>query len=219
MSNVPHELSQRVARILLRINALIYSPKNPFTFRTGVISPIYIDNRLILSHPDAWKEIMQCFVEVIDSNEITYDMIAGLETTGMNFSTTLGFILKKPTIFVRKGPREYGTRSRIEGGSPRGKTVLLIQDTITTGNSMMEMAQILRDAEAKVTDCIIIDGMDFVEAELNFQKHNVNMYQLTTFPIIIKEALKLQMFSEQERAIIEDWYADPHGWKKKQGIC
>jgi orotate phosphoribosyltransferase len=208
------DIPSKIAQALLKIHAVIYSPDKPIKFRTGILSPLYLDNRVIASHPQTWQLVVNTFCDLIKEKNLQFDMVGGLETSGLLFSTVVGYVLHKPTIFVRKSERTYGTQKRIEGGNVKGKTILLVQDMVTTGKSILETAQILRFAQAKVTDCLIIDSHDFVETEVAFAKAKINMYVLTTYPVIIREALKLKYFTKEDIKIIEDWYDNPWGWGK-----
>ena len=207
-------IENQIAQALLKIGVFQYRPDEPFIFNTGISSPLYMDNRQILFHPNVWHQVIDAFKKVIKEENIEFDVIGGLETTGMNFSTSLGYDMKKPTIFVRKGLRDYGTKNRIESGDVKGKKVLLVQDTITTGKSMIEVAELLREAGATVTDCLIVDSQDFLEAERAFEKAEVNIHVLTNCRIVVKEALKAGMINEEDSKIIESWYADPQNWGK-----
>ncbi len=204
-----------IARELIKINAFIYHPKKLFKYRIGILSPVYLDNRQILYHPKTWTKVMNTFISLINQKKIKFDVIGGLETTGMNFSTTLGYILKKPTVFIRKHDRLYGTKKRIEGGEVQYQEVLLVQDTITTGKSMIDAVSHLRDAGAVVNHCLVIDSQDFLEAEIAFEKAKVNLHILTTCRIIVKEALKMGKITPHDANLIAKWYADPYSWSRK----
>ena len=112
-------VERKVAQALLRINAVGFRPENPIKFKSGIISPVYVDNRLLTSNPNEWKEIIGGFQELIREKSLSYDMIAGIESAGISHSAVLGYTEGKPMVYVKKEAKEHGKKIRIEGANPK----------------------------------------------------------------------------------------------------
>jgi orotate phosphoribosyltransferase len=205
-----------VARALLDIGAVGFKPEAPITFKSGILSPVYVDNRRLPYWPDAWQTVISGFQTLISDQRIAFDVIAGIETAGIPHSAALSFAMQRPSIFVRKQPKEHGTRSRIEGGAVAGKTVLLIEDLVTTGGSSLSGVEALRAEGAVVTDLLAIVSYGFHEAVDAFASAGVRLHTLTSFPVIQAEALASGRFDAATVAIVEDWLADPVGWASRR---
>lgn len=212
---MPHD--QNIARALLEIDAIGFSPDKPITFKTGMISPVYVDNRKLPFYPSRWTIIFEGFQKMIEDSLISFDILSGVETGGIPHSASLGFVLKRPSVFVRKAVKGHGTKKMVEGGDVVGKRVLLIEDHVTTGSSSLTAVQSLRDAGAIVEDCLSITSYEFPESQKAFQKAKVHLHTLTTFDDILREGVKMKKIQQSQVKVINDWIADPHGWGKKHG--
>ncbi len=213
-----NNLEREVARALIRIGAVGFAPENPVTFKAGMRSPIYIDNRKFPFHPEEWKIIISGFKDLIEENNIEAEVIAGVEAAGIPHSAALGFFLNKPSIFVRKKPKDHGTQKRVEGGDVSGKKVVLIEDLVSTGSSSLAGVEALRNEGAVVDHCIVIVTYGFEEAKKAFAEANVNLHPLTSVPIIIEEAVALQKLTKDEAEVVSEWFADPYGWAEKRRL-
>lgn len=209
-------LDVQVARALLAIEAVGFSPYNPITFKSGILSPVYVDNRRLIYWPQQWRVIVEGFRELINRNRIEFDVIAGIATGGIPHSSALAYKLQKPAVYVRQQSKEHGQQNRIEGGAVDGRRVLLVEDMITTGGSSLSGVAALRDAGAIVDDCLTITTYGFAMSRQAFQVAQVRLHALTNFGTIVTEAMRAGHFGETERAIIEDWLNDPHGWAERQ---
>src|SRR5579875_587055 len=181
---MPVEASE-VARALLQIGGVGFRLDDPITFKSGIVSPVYCDNRTFPFWPLEWKKVIEGFSAMIERENISFDVIGGIEAAGIPHSAALGYAMQKPSIFIRKQPKEHGKRARIEGGDVRGKRVLLVEDLVTTGSSSLSGVQALRDAEAIVTDCLAIISYGFAEAELAFETARVRLHTLTNFETVL----------------------------------
>jgi len=205
---------RKVAQALLKIGAVKSVIDNPITFKSGIISPIYVDNREFPYYPEQWKIVIEGFKSVIEEKNISYDIIAGVAIAGIPHSAALGFAVGKPSVFIRKEVKDHGSQKRVDGGEVRGKKVLLIEDLVSLGGSSLSAAQALRDEGAIVNDCLVIVSYDFAVAGEAFKKANVNLHTLTSFPIILEEAVNLKIFREEEIAKFKEWFASPYNWGK-----
>lgn len=209
---------KKVAQALLTIGAVGFVPKNPLTFKSGLISPVYIDNRKFPFHPKEWKVIIKGFESLIAEKQITFDCIAGIESAGIPHSAALGFHLQKPSVFTRKAVKDHGTKKMVEGGDVTKKRVLLIEDHVTTGFSSLLGVTALRNESAIVTDCFSITSYGFTEAESAFKKSQVTLHTLTDFETILSEAQNQNLLNAAEVSIISDWLKDPKNWARKNGF-
>lgn len=205
-----------VARALLKIEAVGFTPYQPIQFKSGILSPVYVDNRRLIYWPQQWRLVIEGFRELVNRKRLELDVIAGIATGGVPHSSALAFIMQRPSVYVRSEAKGHGTQNRIEGGAVDGRRVLLVEDMITTGGSSLSGVAALRAAGALVEDCLTITTYEFSEARDNFAAAQIRLHPLTDFRTIVQEAERAGLFGAVERAIIEDWLDDPHGWAERQ---
>ena len=205
-----------VAEALLSIGGVGFRIDDPITFKSGIVSPVYCDNRTFPYWPVAWKEVITGFAARIDAERLPCDAIGGIEAAGIPHSAALGYATERPSIFIRKQPKEHGRRARIEGGDVDGKRVLLVEDLVTTGGSSLSGVAALREAGAIVTDCLAIISYEFHEAQEAFAAAGVTLHTLTNFGAVLRMAQARGALDARGSAEIQDWLADPHGWAGKR---
>ncbi len=205
-------LEEQIARALLEIGAVGFTPHAPITFKSGIKSPVYIDNRQLPYWPNPWRIIIEGFRQLIAAHAIAYDVVAGMETAGIPHSAALSYVLQSPSVFVRKEAKGHGLQNRVEGGEIKGKRVLLVEDLVTTGGSSLFGVEALREAGAVVNDCLCITTYGFEEARQRFAEAKVTLHPLTPFSTIVAEASKQGKFAKEDLAIIEAWMRDPYHW-------
>lgn len=210
-----HERARQIARALLEIDAVGFKPDTPITFKSGLRSPVYVDNRRLPFHPDAWRLVIEGFAEHVAGESLAFDVIAGIETGGIPHSAALGYTLHRPSIFVRKQEKAHGTQNKIEGGVIDGKQVLLIEDLVTTGGSSLAGVEALRAGGARVDECLAIVSYGFAEARDAFDAARVRLTTLTDFSIILDEAAQQPRYSAECLMTVRDWFAEPHGWAER----
>lgn len=206
---------EKVAAALVRIGAVRFVPDAPITFKSGILSPVYVDNRKLPFHPDEWRVVIEGFKDVIEKNGISFDALAGVETGGIPHASALGFFMHRPSLFVRKQPKDHGTRSRIEGGDVRDKCILLVEDLVSTGLSSLSGIDALKAEGAIAADCLAIVSYGFPEAREAFAASGVRLHSLTTFPIILEAAQRLGQLRADQAEKIQEWFQDPHGWSTR----
>lgn len=204
-----------VADALLKIGAVGFSLESPIMFKSGMKSPVYVDNRRLPFHPREWQTILDGFAGLITQKKLSYDVIAGIETAGIPHSAALGYLLQRPSVFVRKQIKDHGTKSRIEGGAVKGTTVLLLEDLVTTGSSSLSGVEALRAEGAIVNDCLSIVSYGFPESIEKFAAAKVALHPLTTFADILQVAVAQDKIAATQRKTVEEWLADPWGWRTK----
>jgi orotate phosphoribosyltransferase len=212
-----HDLPARVARALIEIDAVKFTPRQPITFRSGMRSPVYVDNRRLPFSPLHWQLVITSFDTLIARRQIQFDVIAGIEAAGIPHSAALAYSLRKPSVFVRKQTKGHGTQGRIEGGDVSGRRVLLIEDHVTTGGSSLAGVAALREDGARVEECLAITSYDFVEAADAFSAAGVNLHLLAPFEALVEQAYQMGRFTAKDLDLIYDWIRDPHGWAIRQG--
>jgi orotate phosphoribosyltransferase len=207
--------SKKIAKSLLDIKAVGFNTKNPIRFKTGILSPVYIDNRIFPANTKQWKTVINGFKKLIEEKNLKFDVIAGIESAGIPHSATLGFHLNKPSMFIRKEIKGHGTKKSIEGGNVKNKKVLLIEDHITTGYSSLRGVSAIKKEQGKITDCLAITSYEFKVSNKNFKKEKVRLHTLTTFEHILEESLKRKILTKKQVEIINEWFDDPQAWTKK----
>ncbi|MAS35808.1 MAG: orotate phosphoribosyltransferase [Anaerolineaceae bacterium] len=209
-------LDAQIARALLQIEAVGFSPYNPITFKSGILSPVYVDNRRLIYWPEQWRLVVEGFRQLVEREQLAFDVIAGIATGGVPHSSALAYAMQRPSIYIRSESKGHGKQNRIEGGAVEGKRILLVEDMITTGGSSLSGVAALRDAGAIVEHCLTITTYGFPMSRQAFEAANVRLHALAEFKIIVKEAQNAGQFGEAERALIEDWLDDPHQWAERQ---
>lgn len=207
-----NDYQQQIAEQLINIKAVGFVDE-PITFKSGIKSPVYIDNRKLPFYPQAWKVVLAGFQQLIQDLKLDYDVVAGIETAGIPHSATLGYLQQKPSVFIRKAQKDHGTKKMIEGGLVDDKKVLLIEDHLTTGSSSLHGVNAIIQARGQVAACLAITSYEFAEATAAFAQAQVDVHTLTTFSHILDQALRSGQITEAIRHRVESWLSDPHGWE------
>lgn len=205
------ELREDIALQLLQINAIKLSPQNPFTWASGIKSPIYCDNRIVLSHPDVRKLVIKSFSELAATYE-NIDAISGVATAGIAHGALLAQDLDLPFSYVRSKPKGHGRQNMIEGLVAKGQRVLVIEDLISTGGSSLVAVDTLREAGAEVAGVLAIFQYNFDAAAKRFAEADCAFKTLTDYRTLISAAKAKNMFSSSDINLLEQWYMNPHEW-------
>ena len=195
--------SENVAQILLNEKAVFLNTEEPFTWTSGIKSPVYCDNRILISTVDARDYIIKCFVEKIRALEI--DIIAGTATAGIPWASWIAFLLKLPLIYVRSSNKEHGRQNAIEGKVLKGQKAVLIEDLISTGKSSILAAKRLEEAGVCVESVISIFSYNFLETQENFKSHNLSTYSLSNFEDLAKVAYDNNVLNTEALNQVLDW--------------
>jgi orotate phosphoribosyltransferase len=210
--------SREIADALITIGGVGFRPADPITFKSGIKSPVYCDNRRFPFWPEQWAKVIHGFEALIADQKIPVDVIAGVEAAGIPHSAALGFSMRLPSIFVRKELKEHGTKKRVEGGDVTGKRVILVEDLVTTGGSSVAAIEALRAEGALVSDCLAIISYGFPEAVEIFERSNIRFHAATTFDTVLERALERKMIDEAGAAVVRDWLVEPRLWAKRHGF-
>ena len=196
--------AREIARHLLQIKAIKLSPQAPFTWASGIESPIYCDNRMILSYPSVRNDVKNALAE--SAKEFAdFDVVAGVATAGIAHGMLLADALGKPFIYVRDKAKGHGRQNRIEGAAPEGKRVLVVEDLISTGGSSLRAVAALREAGAEVIGCLAIFTYGFERAAKSFQEADVALRTLSNYEVMSEEALNSGYISESDLDVLRDF--------------
>jgi orotate phosphoribosyltransferase len=202
-----------VAEKLLQVAAVKLSPEKPFTWASGWKSPIYCDNRKILSFPYTRDFIKSEMCNVIFESYPNVDMLAGVATAGIPWGAMAADQLKLPYIYVRPKPKEHGLGNQIEGSFEAGKSVLVIEDLISTGKSSLEVVTVLKNAGLTVVGMVSIFTYGFPVATKAFEDAGVLYKSLTNYSSLIDLAVEKGQITPEIQQLLLQWSKDPANWK------
>jgi orotate phosphoribosyltransferase len=209
--------SQKIAKLLLSIDAVTISPKKPYRYSSGILSPVYSDMRLLISYPKERKIIISEMAKLIRQIGIP-DVVAGTATAGIPHAAYISDALKIPMVYVRGKAKEHGKQSQIEGLFKKGQKAIIIEDLISTGGSSLETLRALKVAGGKVKDIVAIYTYTMPDSISNIKKAKIALHTLTTFPEVVDMAVKLGKMKEKDRETVLEWLKDPASWGKKLGF-
>ena len=205
--------AKAVAEKLLQVNAVKLNVKEPFTWASGWKSPIYCDNRKVLSFPFIRDFIKSELCNAIFEKFPDAELLAGVATAGIAWGAMAADQLKLPFIYVRPKPKEHGMGNQIEGHFEQGKKTIVIEDLVSTGKSSMQVVDVLKASGLNVTGMVSIFTYDFPVAAEVFQKAGITYYPLTNYPALIELALEKGLVSSDQEEILLKWRDDPANWK------
>jgi orotate phosphoribosyltransferase len=207
-----NEISVNLAKKLLQIKAIKLQPANPFTWASGMKSPIYCDNRKILSFPEVRISIRDAFAEQIPQIFPEVDMIAGVATGAIAHGVLVAEKMNLPFIYVRSNPKGHGLENLIEGDISVGKNVVVIEDLISTGGSSLKAVDALRKENVNVLGLVAIFTYEFQKAIKNFENSNCAFATLSNYSSLIDTALETGFISNEELELLKKWRNDPENW-------
>ena len=204
----------KVAEFLLQIKAIKLSPNKPFTWASGINSPIYCDNRVTLSYPNIRTFIRQTYSESILDHYGKPDVIAGVATGGIALGALVAEELGLPFIYVRSAAKEHGLGNQIEGYYEKGQKVIVIEDLISTGGSSLKAVDALRAGGLDVKGLVAIFTYGFDIAHANFANAECPYITLSDYNTMIVKALDSNLISEEDLKSLKSWRENPKAWKK-----
>lgn len=211
------DIAKKVARILIDVGCVIIRPKQPFKFDSGILSPVYVDNRLLLSVPRQRKLIIKYLISKIQTLD-SFDVIAGVATAGIAYAAWIVDSLNLPMVYVRSRPKDHGKGNQVEGQIKRGQKVLVVEDMVSTAGSSKRVVEALRKLGARVTDEIAIYTHNLKEADKNLKIMKIKFHVLTDLENVSQEAVKRGFLKKEQVSIIKNWARDPQNWAKKMGF-
>jgi orotate phosphoribosyltransferase len=209
--------ADKVASILYEVGGIIFRPKQPFRYDSGILSPVYTDNRLIISHPRERDQIVDLLIDEIKKIGIP-DVVAGTATAGIPHAAFIAQKLKIPMVYVRLEPKSHGKGNQVEGVIKRGQKVIVIEDLVSTAGSSVRVTEALRKLGANVSDEVAIFTYRLKESEENLKMAKVKLHVLTDLEHSAKIAVKKGFLKKDQVQIILGWAKDPQNWAKKMGF-
>ena len=203
-----------VAEKLLQVEAVKLNNENPFTWASGWKSPIYCDNRKVLSFPYVRDFIKSELCSVIFENYPEAEALAAVATAGIAWGAMAADQLKLPFLYVRPKPKEHGMGNQIEGNIMPGKKLLVIEDLISTGKSSLQVCDVIRQAGMEVVGMVSIFNYGFPHAVVAFGQSAVKLQSLTNYEVLIELAVEKGIVDENQQKSLLNWRANPAEWKK-----
>lgn len=205
---------KQVAKDLLSIKAVTLSPEEPFTWASGIKSPIYCDNRLTISYPEVRKRIAKGIADIIREKYPETEVIAGTATAGIPHAAWIAEELNLPMIYVRSKLKDHGRGKQIEGVLAEGQKVVLIDDLLSTGGSVLKAVDAAKNEGADVLGVCGIFSYQLSKLDDNFKAYNLSYATLTNYTELIEVAEENDYIEEKQKEILHAWRKDPENWLK-----
>nr|WP_315239546.1 orotate phosphoribosyltransferase [uncultured Flavobacterium sp.] len=206
------DTAEKTAELLLQINAIKLNPENPFTWASGWKSPIYCDNRLILSFPIIRNYVRDEFAKNIEKQFGKPDVIAGVATGAIGIGILVAESLGLPFVYVRPEPKKHGRQNQVEGFLQKGQNVVVVEDLISTGNSSLMAVEALRNEGANIKGMAAIFTYGFGVAQENFKNANIDLYTLSNYENLLNLAVEKQYITEYQQSALQEWNEIPSTW-------
>jgi len=202
MKSQQHE----IAHALLSIGAVELRPNDPFTWASGIKSPIYCDNRLTMSSPVVRKQIAAALARSIEDAFPETEVVAGTATAGIPHAAWVSDVLNLPMVYVRSKAKEHGRGNQIEGKLSKGQKVVVIEDLISTGGSSIEAVKALREQGCEVLGVVCIFTYHLKRADDMFEEQGIPYVSLTNFDALIEVATLEKRISDQDKPQLNEWH-------------
>ncbi|MBI3380137.1 orotate phosphoribosyltransferase [Candidatus Gottesmanbacteria bacterium] len=216
-----NNISEKVAKLLLGIGGMTFRFDPPFTYTSGLKSPVYLDNRLVMSYPKVRREIIGCYIKVIkDQVGIqNVEWISATATAAIPHGAWVAEKLHLPMVYVRPSTKTYGKGGKVEGYLKKGSKVLIIEDHISTAESVVNNTVTIRELGGEVNYCIATSTYDTLKSQETLKANKIKLIALTTGKVIVETALKERILTSKEKEIVDLWFQDPPNWAKKVGFA
>jgi orotate phosphoribosyltransferase len=208
------DTAKKTAELLLQINAIKLKPENPFLWASGWKSPIYCDNRIILSYPAIRNYVRE---EMAKQVELLYgkpDIIAGVATGAIGIGMLVADYLGLPFVYIRPEAKSHGRQNKIEGVLEKNQTVVIIEDLISTGKSSLNAVEALKESGARVKGMLAIFTYGFDVATENFKENNIELHTLSDYNHLIQQASDSNYIREEQFKTLLEWKANPSAWQQ-----
>jgi len=206
------EVADQISGFLLQVKAVKLNPREPFTWASGIRSPIYCDNRVTLSYPRIRTFIRQAFVSLVSGQYGPVDLVAGVATGAIAHGALVAQEMGLPFVYVRLEKKSHGLTNVIEGHCEAGQSVVVVEDLVSTGSSSLHAVEALRNVECHVKGMAAIFTYGLKKAEDNFKKENCELYTLTDYHHLIRKALEENYIREEDMEALKKWRDDPDNW-------
>ena len=202
----------QTAELLLKLKAIKLNPSDPFIWTSGWKSPIYCDNRILLSDPKSRNIIANYFSEIIKKKYDDVEVIAGVATGAIGIGILVAQKLNLPFIYVRPEAKKHGRKNQIEGKISENQKIVVIEDLISTGKSSLNAVKALRESNLEVMGMVAIFTYGFDKSIENFEKDKVNLSTLSDYNELVKKAIDIKYISENDSDTLKKWNEDPENW-------
>ena len=209
-------VEKAVAKSLMDIKAVMLRPETPFTWASGWKSPIYCDNRRILSYPEIRENVCRWMADIIRERYADVEVVAGVATGAIAHGYLVAHLLGKPFCYVRPKPKDHGTGSQIEGILEKGAKVVIVEDLISTGMSSLAAKNALVNAGADVMGMVAIFSYNFNQARKAFEDANVELTTLSNYDALVNVAHEIGYIKEDDINVLKEWRFSPSTWGKKE---
>ncbi len=199
------DIAYQMAELLLKIRAVKLSPKDLFTWASGIKSPIYCDNRITLSYPEIRTFIRQNFVRAIEANPFEPELIAGVATGGIAQGALVAQELGLPFAYVRSGKKDHGLTNQIEGEVRNGQRAVVVEDLVSTGSSSLSAVSALREVGCNIKGMVAIFTYNLLKADMAFNKAECPLVTLTDYDHLIEKALEIGYITNGDVRILKDF--------------
>ena len=202
----------QTAELLLKLKAIKLNPSDPFVWTSGWKSPIYCDNRILLSDPKSRNIIANYFSEIIKSKYNDVQVIAGVATGAIGIGILVAQKLNLPFIYVRPEAKKHGRKNQIEGKISENQKIVVIEDLISTGKSSLNAVKALRESNLEVMGMVAIFTYGFNKSIENFEKNKIDLDTLCDYNELIKKATEIKYVSKKDSETLKKWNEDPENW-------
>jgi len=216
MIDTKEDYALKIAEYLLDIKAIKIQPNDPFTWASGWKSPIYCDNRKILSYPKIRTHIRQQIANIIKEEFGNIDVIIGVATGGLPYASLVAEELGLPLAYVRQSKKEHGLKNKIEGEVTRGQNAAIIEDLISTGKSSLYAVKVVREAGCEVKGMVSIFRYGFPIAAKQFDEANCRVISLCDYETMIKQATNSGYIEEKDILSLKEWRENPDSWGQEK---
>jgi orotate phosphoribosyltransferase len=210
-------MQRAIARSLLEIGAVSLRLDPPFTWASGRLSPIYCDNRLLMSYPSHRRDVARSFASLLEREGWRPEVIAGTATAGIPHAAWLADLLGLPMVYVRGSAKGHGKENRVEGRLRQGESAVLVEDLVSTGGSSVDAARGLAEAGAQVIGVAAIFTYGLEKASRTFAEAGFLLATLTSFEMLVEEAVTGGHLSATDQKLISEWRLDPAAWSLARG--
>ena len=209
---VQNSYSSQTAELLLKLKAIKLSPNDPFTWASGLKSPIYCDNRVLLSDPNSRDIIANYFAEIIKQKYKSVQVIAGVATGAIGIGILVAQKLNLPFIYVRPEAKKHGRKNQIEGKILENQKIVVIEDLISTGKSSLNAVRALKESNLEVLGMVAIFTYGFKVSKENFHENKVELFTLSNYNELVKKAIEINYISHKESETLKKWNNNPENW-------
>ena len=206
------DIAKKTAELLLQINAIKLQPNNPFTWASGWKSPIYCDNRIVLSYPQIRNYVRETLARQIEELYGKPDVIAGVATGAIGIGALVADYLNVPFVYVRPEAKKHGRQNQVEGYIEKGQTVVVVEDLISTGKSSLNAVKALKESKVNIKGMVAIFSYSFDIANKNFSEFEIDLHTLGNYESLLEQARDTRYINKEEQEILARWNANPSVW-------